>query len=147
MISIFSIANKNLESCILFLKQIKFFRLDPWRNKIIMVGRINGVYIGSLEHSGFRSEYVLCDLDYVENNCVDYRSSIYFFLFFKFLNFVWVIVWFDRSFDRKSTEVDWILGIPEINGTPSTPCFCPRELSPLGWFSGDAKLFKFLHSW
>lgn len=72
---------------ILFLKQIKFFRLDPWRNKIIMVGRINGVYIGSLEHSGFRSEYVLRDLDYVENNCVDYRSSIYFFLFLKFLNF------------------------------------------------------------
>lgn len=47
-----------------------------------MVGRINGVYIGSLEHSGFRSEYVLRDLDYVENNCVDYRSSIYFFSFF-----------------------------------------------------------------
>lgn len=46
-----------------------------------MVGRIDGVYIGSLEYSGFRSEYVLRDLDYVENNCVDYCSSIHSFSF------------------------------------------------------------------
>lgn len=71
-----------------FFKQIKSFRLDPWRNKIIMVGWIDGVYIGSLEYSGFRSEYILRNLDYVENNCMDYCSSIYFFLFLKFLTFV-----------------------------------------------------------
>lgn len=63
-----------------------------------------------------------------------------FFLFLKFLTFVpfnmIVIVWFDHSPYRKSTEMDWILGIPETNGTLSIPCFCPRELSPLGWFSG-----------
>lgn len=63
-----------------------------------------------------------------------------FFLFLKFLTFVpfnmIVIVWFDHSPYRKSTEMGWILGIPETNGTLSIPCFCPRELSPLGWFSG-----------
>lgn len=63
-----------------------------------------------------------------------------FFLFLKFLTFVpfnmIVIVWFDHSLYRKSTEMGWILGIPETNGTLSIPCFCPRELSPLGWFSG-----------